>query len=167
MMSPLPLRFPRLLASLIPALVLTCALSFESEAQSSSRIRDYTDADIYLKGVFGPDCRMDEYGNLRLNGQEFGGGHVVFRLSDVRIRMEEIKEGPTCPAPCRQRVILRFDCRKQACITNYLSEGSIPWPATHSSYKLEFEDLRKGRKMFSVFLEMQRFVRQSNLTPTP
>jgi hypothetical protein len=62
---------------------------------------------------------------------------------------------------------LRFDCRKQACITNFLNEGSIPWPATHSSYKLEFEDLRKGRKMFSVFLEMQRFVRQSNLAPAP
>ena len=167
MMTSQRLGFPRFLVSLLLFGVLYGGLPLETAAQAPNRIRDYTDADIYLKGVFGPECMMDEYGNLRINGQEFGGGHVVFRLSDVRIRMEEIKEGTACPSPCRQRVILRFDCRKQACITNYQAGGSIPWPATMTSYKLEFEDLRKGRKMFSVFLEMQRFVRQSNLAPNP
>ena len=78
MMTSQRLRFPRFLVSLLLAGALYGGLTLETAAQAPSRIRDYTDADIYLKGVFGPDCMMDEYGNLRINGQEFGGGMWSF-----------------------------------------------------------------------------------------
>ncbi|MFM7033222.1 MAG: hypothetical protein ACKOX4_12010, partial [Bacteroidota bacterium] len=55
-------------------------------------------------------------------------------------------------------------CRKTACISVIRSENSVEFPASMSVYALEFSDLRKGRKMYSVFLELQRFLRQSALS---
>ncbi|MFM8958932.1 MAG: hypothetical protein ACKOKH_01565, partial [Bacteroidota bacterium] len=81
-----------------------------------------------------------------------------------RIRYEEPKSGPNCPAPCPPKAVIKFVCRKTACISVIRSENSIEFPASMSVYALEFSDLRRGRKMYSVFLELQRFLRQSALS---
>jgi len=149
----------RVLTLAIAGLLL---LTIGNRAGAQTRIRDFIDAEIFLKGVFGQECRMDEYGILKINGKDYKAGNVTFRLGDVRIRIEETKPGPNCPPPCTAKVLVKFDCRKSACIYAIQSEKSIEFPASMASYQLEFDDVRKGRKMYSVFLELQRFLRQSN-----
>ncbi|MBM3935837.1 MAG: hypothetical protein FJ343_01650 [Sphingomonadales bacterium] len=127
---------------------------------AQTRIRDFIDAEIFLKGVFGQDCRMDEYGILKINGKDYKAGNVTFRLRDVRIRYEEPKAGPNCPVPCPPKAVIKFVCRKTPCVSVIQSENSIEFPASMAVYQLEFTDLPKGRKMFSIFLELQRFLRQ-------
>ncbi len=139
-------------------------LALGNNAGAQTRIRDFIDAEIFLKGVFGPECRMDEYGILKINGKDHKAGNVAFRLGDVRIRYEEPKVGPNCPAPCPPKSVIKFVCRKTACVSVIRSENSIEFPASMSVYALEFTDLRKGRKMYSVFLELQRFLRISALS---
>jgi hypothetical protein len=139
-------------------------LALGNRAGAQSRIRDFIDAEIFLKGIFGPECRMDEYGILKINGKDYKAGNVTFRLGDVRIRYEEPKAGPNCPAPCPPRAVIKFVCRKTACISVIRSENTVEFPASMAVYALEFGDLRKGRKMYSVFLELQRFLRQSALS---
>jgi len=154
-------RIQRRLQTLAITGLLLLALGNNAGAQS--RIRDFIDAEIFLKGVFGPECRMDEYGILKINGKDYKAGYVTFRLGDVRIRYEEPKAGPNCPAPCTPKAVIKFACRKTACISVIRSENSVEFPASMPVYALEFADLRKGRKMYSVFLELQRFLRQRAL----
>lgn len=151
----------RVLTLAIAGLLL---LTMGNRAGAQTRIRDFIDAEIFLKGVFGSECRMDEYGILKINGKDYKAGNVAFRLGDVRIRYEEPKAGPNCPAPCPPKAVIKFVCRKTACISVIRSENSVEFPASMSVYALEFSDLRKGRKMYSVFLELQRFLRQSALS---
>jgi hypothetical protein len=138
-----------------------------TNAMAQTRIRDFIDAEIFLKGVFGQDCRMDEYGILKINGQDFKAGNVAFRLGDIRVRYEEPKAEPNCPAPCPSKAIIKFVCRKTPCISVIQSAGSIEFPASTAVYQLEFSDLRKGRKMYGVFLELQRFIRQMAVSEDP
>lgn len=150
--------FRKLLLAL-PGISLFLLVSV-TNAAAQTRIRDFIDAEIFLKGVFGQDCRMDEYGILKINGKDYKAGNVAFRLGDVRVRYEEPKAGPNCPAPCPPKAVIKFVCRKTACVSVIQSGNSVEFPASMSVYQLEFSDLRKGRKMYSVFLELQRFLRQ-------
>ncbi|MFM8839274.1 MAG: hypothetical protein ACKOHH_11690, partial [Bacteroidota bacterium] len=51
----------RVLTLAIAGLLL---LTMGNRAGAQTRIRDFIDAEIFLKGVFGQECRMDEYGIL-------------------------------------------------------------------------------------------------------
>lgn len=150
------------LRGMVPVLLAAwCFLPLQVGAQS--KIRDLTDADIYLKGVFGPDCFIDEYGNLSLDAKAYGGTPVLFRLTDVLVQKEEKAEGPQCPPPCKPSVTIRFECRKSPCIAAMGSGSALNWPPGGRSHQLIFEDVRKGRKVYLALLEMQRFLRQSNM----
>lgn len=155
---------PKMLkAGILGMIILFLSFSQILSVQAQSKIRDLTDADIYLKGVFGQDCQMDEYGNLQIQAKAFGGTPAVFRLTDVIVRMDEKRNGPQCPPPCKEELIITMECRKSACMSPISADRSMVWPPSVASYKLTFEDIKKGRKVFLTLLELQRFLRQSNM----
>ncbi|MFM8959785.1 MAG: hypothetical protein ACKOKH_05950, partial [Bacteroidota bacterium] len=105
-------------------------LALGNRAGAQSKIRDFIDAEIFLKGVFGSECRMDEYGILKINGKDYKAGNVAFRLGDVRIRYEEPKSGPNCPAPCPPQAVLKFVSLKTDCISVIRSENIVEFQAS-------------------------------------
>ena len=123
------------------------------------RINDFTDARIYLDGIFKKQSvKVDEYGNLEINMGNAELGRYLFRIIDVDITLERRDVSQYCEGKdCPKAIGIRFDCKRSECVLDpkHCSKEKFP-EAT-----LNFSDKALGIRAYEFFKEFQVYIRKS------
>lgn len=96
---------------------------------------------------------MDDYGNVILNMGSASSGRCGFRISDVKITMEEKPEEPGCADICPPRVLIHFECKKSECVYDPVSPTGF-----YQTGVIEFLDVKKGKKAYEYLLAFQKLM---------
>ena len=146
--------------NMISVLLFLVCLSSVTNSYAQIRINDFTDARIYLDGIFKKNkVDLDEYGNLTIDMGSVERGRYGFRIIDVDIDIErkpgnfEECKGKDCPP----RIIVKFECTKSDCIYN-------PKQWTKEKFgqaSLKFTDEKIGIRAYEFFKELQVYIRNT------
>ena len=141
-------------------LLFICLFSSITKTNAQIRINDFTDARIYLDGIFKKSkVDLDEYGNLSIDMGSAEKGRYGFRIIDVDIDIErklgtfEECKGKDCPP----RIVVKFECKKSDCIYN-------PKQWTREKFgqaSLKFTDEKIGVRAYEFFKELQVYIRNT------
>lgn len=133
--------------------LLSIFFIYSIQSQAQINLNDFEDAEIYFNGIFEDDSQIDEYGNILIDMGSASAGRLMFRISDVNIKMEEKPEEPGCADICPPRILIFFECRKSECISDpafnmeNLQTGSIT-----------IFDVKKGKKAFEFLKAFKEFI---------
>lgn len=85
-------------------------------------LESFIEFQAHFHSLFGGDSHIDEYGNIKIDGQTGGrGGWPEFRISDVEISIEHAPEGRGVGGVYTGPLsTLHYRCRKGACIQTKL-----------------------------------------------
>ena len=136
--------------------LLFFVLFFTLNVNSQMKINDFTDAEIYFRGIFDDSCKMDDYGNVLLDMGSASAGRYSFRITDVKISKEEKAEEPGCADVCPPRILIHFTCKKSECIIDPSFKSELYLGGT-----ISFEDLKKGNKAFEFLIALQDFIKNN------
>lgn len=90
-------------------------------------LESFIEFQAYFHSLFGGDSYIDEYGNIKIDGQTGGrGGWPEFRISDVEISIEHAPEGSAVGGVYTGPLsTLHYHCRKGACIRTKLLNAPL------------------------------------------
>jgi hypothetical protein len=126
-------------------------------ATAQFKIDNFANAEIYFQGLFNAGFEkqyIDEYGNIGINMGSASDGRIYFRITDVKISMEEKPQEPGCADICPPRVIIHFECIKSGCVRDFTNFDMAP---TQSGTIVIF-DVPKGKKAYEFLMAFQKFV---------
>lgn len=136
--------------------ILSFILLFTFQTKAQINVNDFEDAKIYFKGIFENDSQIDEYGNMLIDMGSASSGRLMFRISDVNLKMVEKEEKPGCADICPPKIIIEFECRKSECIVDPASNLT-----NYQSGMIEFTDLKKGKKAYEYLKAFKEYIRKN------
>jgi hypothetical protein len=138
----------------ITLLTIFLIISFHSKAQIN--LNDFDDAEIYFNGIFEDNSQIDEYGNILIDKGSASAGRLMFRITDVNLKMEEKPEEPGCADICPPRIIIHFECRKSECILDPAFDME-----NFQSGSITILDVKKGKKAFEFLKAYKEFIQKN------
>jgi len=136
--------------------ILALLLIFTIQSKAQINVNDFEDAKIYFNGIFENDSQIDEYGNMLIDMGSASSGRLMFRISDVNLKMEEKAEKPGCADICPAKIVIEFQCRKSECIMDPASNLG-----NYQSGMIEFTDLKKGKKAYEYLKAFKEYIRKN------
>jgi|GEM_PF-1451161 len=138
---------------IITLFIFTASLSFGLNAQTP--LTNYESASKYFDELFGSESHMDKTGNVLINMGSASAGRHQFDISDVNILMEKREEEPGCADVCPPRILIHFECKNSACMSDPTLDSYF-----YRSGVIEFYDLRKGKEAYEYLLGLREFVKK-------
>lgn len=137
--------------------VLLVFILILGNVNAQMKFNDFTDVEIYFRGIFNENCSVDDYGNILIDMGSASMGRYAFRVTDVTFLMEEKGEEPGCADICPPRIIIHFACRKSECIADPFHPD-----LKFQNGSITFMDLKLGKKAFEFLVKLQAFLKEND-----